>query len=426
MPSWPSTLIDRLRRDARGQVAITVALTLTALIGFAALGTEIVFVLLKHREMQSVADASALAGAVAMGAGNPANYQTEAYAVAAAGNFQNGVNGTTVTINNPPKSGNYTTNAAAVEVIIDQPQTLSMISLFRSATMDVGARAVALAASGTNCVLVLDTSDAKSASLSGGANVTMTGCGLGVNSSNSDGLDLSGGAKLTANAVTLSGSSYGVSGGATITSTKPVAYSQPAQADPYASRAIPAFSGCYQNNLQISKTPALPLNQGVYCGGISVSGGASVTLNSGTYILDGGDFSLSGGSSVSGTSVTIILTTSTGNDNNIGAVSISGGSSLTLSAPTSGALSGMALWVDRRAPLNNHNSISGGANVNITGLIYMPSELVNYSGGSDTGGAICTQLIAYQVQFSGGSTFQNSCAGTGVLPIGGAAARLVE
>ena len=45
-----------------------VAVTLTALIGFAGLGTDVVFALNRQRQMQAVASAAAFSGAVALAA----------------------------------------------------------------------------------------------------------------------------------------------------------------------------------------------------------------------------------------------------------------------------------------------------------------------------------------------------------------------
>lgn len=420
MPNWPSILTDRLRHDERGQVAIIVALTLTALIGFAALGTEIVFVLLKHREMQSVADASALAGAVAMGAGNPANYQTEAYAVAAAGHFQNGVNGTTVTINNPPKSGNYTTNAAAVEVIVDQPQTLSMISLFTSATMDVGARAVALAGSGADCALQLTAGASPGVTISNGATVNMISCGLAVDSTATPSLSMSGGAVLNTQSVSASGT-ISVTNGATLNATNGTMIHQPAVADPYAGVAMPSYSGCAYTSKSYGHG-TWPLSPGVYCRGLAFTNDAQVTMSSGTYIIDRGSFSVGGAVNLTGTNVTIFLTSSTGAG--YATATISNGANVTLTAPTSGATAGLLFFSDRNAPGSTTDTFGGGATMNLTGTLYFPTHTVSFQNGiSNPSG--CTQLIAGTMQFVGGSRFQNNCP-TGVRGIGGGAAQLVE
>ena len=52
--------------------------------------------------------------------------------------------------------------------------------------------------------------------------------------------------------------------------------------------------------------------------------------------------------------------------------------------------------------------------MNITGAIYLPSQSVTFNGGNSTGGAICTQLIASLITFTGNSGFQNNCTDLGL------------
>src|ERR1700719_268098 len=92
----------------RGAGAVLIALMLVAIIGFVSLGTEVVVLLWTSRHMQSPADAAALASETARLSGYPADYTQEALALSAAAGFANGQNGTTVTVNSPPASGNYT------------------------------------------------------------------------------------------------------------------------------------------------------------------------------------------------------------------------------------------------------------------------------------------------------------------------------
>jgi len=64
------------------------------------------------------------------------------------------------------------------------------------------------------------------------------------------------------------------------------------------------------------------------------------------------------------------------------------GAIVNLTAPNSGALSGIALYQDRAcADHTIDNSLTGGATQNIVGAIYFPQQIVDYSGGSPTGGA---------------------------------------
>jgi hypothetical protein len=133
-------------------------LALPAAIAMVALGTEITPLLYKQRQIQTVADAAALGGATALQSGHPV-LGVEARGIASyLGFVDGGADGTTVTVNNPPLSGSQVSSASAVEVIIAQPQTLSMATLFYTGPFNVGARAAAITGTGSYCVLQLDSS----------------------------------------------------------------------------------------------------------------------------------------------------------------------------------------------------------------------------------------------------------------------------
>ena len=146
MPTWIVGLSRTPQSGRRGSVAIQIGILTTVLIGMAGLGTEIPYLMFKHRQMQTAADSAALGAGVALARGYPA-LATEANGIAAALGFVNGAGNVTVTVNNPPKSGTYTSNSSAVEVIIIQPQTLRMAGLLGVSRYNLTARAVALAGS---------------------------------------------------------------------------------------------------------------------------------------------------------------------------------------------------------------------------------------------------------------------------------------
>jgi uncharacterized membrane protein len=139
-----------------GSVAIHVALMATGLIGAAGLGADITYLIYKHRQMQMVADAAALSAAAAQLEG--ADPTIEANAVAARLNFPNSVHDTTITVNNPPASGAYKSNHDAVEVFVNQPQTMGLVGVLHSRVFKVSTRAVALQGNQAQiCMLALDT-----------------------------------------------------------------------------------------------------------------------------------------------------------------------------------------------------------------------------------------------------------------------------
>lgn len=424
MPFGRTMPLRNVLRSRAGSVAIQVAVSLAVLIGMVALGTEITFVLFKHRQMQSIADSAALGSATALATGYPADYALEARAIAASAGFVSGVDGVTVTVLYPPTTGNYAGNTGAVEVIVSQPQTLSMVSLFRSGSFEVAATSVALVGgAGSYCVLQLNSSTMTGVSISNGATVNLTQCGLAVDAQGSSALSVTGGATLNALTVSVSGGTT-VSNGGVINATNGVKTYQAGVADPYSGVAQPTFSGCNFNSKVIGyKSTRQYLSPGVYCSGLKFGNGAIVTLNPGVYVIDRGTFDVGGGTNLTATGVTIFLTSKTGS--NYAKVALGGGATITMAAPTVGATAGILFFGNRNGPLTNSHNFAGGISPSLTGAIYFPSQTVVISNGvSNTTG--CTQLIAGKIQFTGGSKFQNNCGGTGVAAIGGSNSALVE
>ena len=417
--------------DCRGVTSILTALSLTGMLGCAGLATELGFWYVQKRSMQGAADSAAFSAAIALAAGeNSSLFQTEAQSVAATYGFVSGSDGVTVTVNNPPASGPNTSVSSAIEVIISQPQNLMIAQLFLSIGPTIQARAVAVAGTaGNGCVLALDTANVTDDEVSGGAKLNLNNCNVYINSSSTQALQMSGGASINAVSAFITGN-VSTSGGASLNTTKGTFTGVAPISDPYAGVSIPSYSGCNQTNYTLSSGASSTLSAGssgvyVFCNGLNLSGGASLTLNPGIYVINSGSFNLSGGATFNATGgVTIVLTSSTGSS--YATANISGGSNVNITAPTSGQTAGLALFQDRNAPSSGTDSFSGGATQNITGAIYFPHQAVNYSGGTATGGSDCTQLIAYTMTFTGGSTFNNSCAGVGTAPIGGGNSKIVE
>lgn len=424
-------MIDRIAiflgtfcRERRGSVAIQIGLLLTVIVGMSALGTEITFLMYKHRQMQSAADSAALGAATALATGRPSDPVLEARAIAASLGFVDGVNSTTVTVNRPPLTGVHTADTAAVEVVVSQPQLLTMVGLFREGLVSVGAHAVAvLGGTGNFCVLELNTGTATGVSMSNGAVVNLTQCGMAVNSTGSAALSVTGGAVLNAKSVSVSGNTS-VNNGGVINAADGVKTYQPAVADPYAAVARPSFSGCNFNNKSYGHSASTQtISPGVYCNGLAFTNDAVVVMNPGVYFIDRGTFQVGGSVRLTGSGVTIVLTKST--SSNYAKVSIGNGAIVTLSAPTSGTTAGIVFFGDRNAPIGNTSDFGGGASLNITGSIYMPTQTVTFSNGIANPSG-CTQLIAGKIQFTGGAQFKNNCTNTGVSPIGAIATTLVE
>ena len=77
---------------------------------------------------------------------------------------------------------------------------------------------------------------------------------------------------------------------------------------------------------------------------------------------------------MSGTGVTIYVET--------GAVTMAGGATVSLSAPTTGYYQGILFYQDRAN--TNEATLVGGASQQMNGVLYFPSAHLNYTGGSST------------------------------------------
>jgi len=423
----------RLIGDRGGATLITLALSLSVIAGFAGLGTEAANWYLTKRAMQGAADAAASTAAASLAAGAKASSTliTEAKSIAAAHNFTDGSNGTTVTVNYPPTSGNYQ-SSPAIEVFIRQPQQGLISTLFLPEGPAISVRAVALAntsLTGQACVVALDPSNtATTTSTTGSTALNFPGCALYVNSPSPNAVTLTGGATINAAVAYIVG---GVSG-AGLTATNGVFTGVDPLIDPYLNAAVPSYSGCDATNYMLTGGASATKTAGasgvyVFCGGLTITGNSSVTLGAGTFIVDQGQLDIAGGSRLTATSGTTIILTTSNPAKQCATTKIGGGAIVTLTAPTSGALAGVALYQDRACTDHTlSNSLSGGGTQNIVGAIYFPQQIVDYSGGSPTGGAQCTQLIAWKINFSGSSTFQNNCTGTGTRSTSLTGGRLVE
>jgi hypothetical protein len=144
-----------------------------------------------------------------------------------------------------------------------------------------------------------------------------------------------------------------------------------------------------------------------------------VTLSPGTYIINGGSFDVAGGASVKGPGVTLVLTG--GAD-----ATVNGGATVALTAPTTGALAGIAIFGDPALPTSTVLKFNGGSTQNITGVLYAPTAKVTDTGGATTGGSTCMQLVARLVDFGGNSSFKQECTGVGTKNIGYLPSKLVE
>ena len=94
----------RHRNRQAGQSLVFVALGMVVLIGILGLAIDIGYYRYVRRELQTAADAAALAGAMDL---SYSDVTTAAQAASSENGFANGSNGVAVTVYNPPHDGPY-------------------------------------------------------------------------------------------------------------------------------------------------------------------------------------------------------------------------------------------------------------------------------------------------------------------------------
>lgn len=426
----------RLCADRRGAVMPFLALALPIVIGFAGLGTEAANWYLTKRTMQGAVDAAASTAAASLavvraagGTPSASVLTTDAKSIAAYYNFVDGSNDTTVTVNYP-----YSGSLDKVEVSISRQEPALLSALFLPQGPTISAHAVALAnynVTDNGCVVALDNNSETAMTASGTAvNLNFPTCSLYINSPSTTALNLNGQPTIIPKYAYIVGgyndahnSLQPVSG--IYTGVDPLI-------DPYRNVSVPTFSGCDQNSYKLSggKTDTQTAGTSrvyVFCNGIDLTGNSSLTLGSGTYIIDRGTLKIASGSTLTATGgTTIILTTSTGSG--CATVQFNGQANINLVAPTTGNLAGIAIYKNRACVSHDsvNDKVDGGSTQNIKGAIYFPEQYIEFSGGSATGGAICTQLIAWKITFTGNSGFQSNCADAGTRKLSLTGGHLVE
>ncbi len=215
-----------------------------------------------------------------------------------------------------------------------------------------------------NAVVSLKPSGTKTFWLNGTPDVTTVGGGFFVNSSTNCGYTVNGNPNVTTPSITMvaSGSCPNNVG----------EYNAPPADYPPPDYMFPEYTCDYTHS-----------------GNFPPSGTGTTNLPSGVHCVNG-NFRLNGNDVLTGTGVTIVMES--------GEVHLNGNGELNLSAPTSGATKGLLLYM----PMSNSNTIkiNGNSQQTLRGTIFAPASNITMLGTADTG-AFQTQVVGYQVKFSG-------------------------
>ncbi len=412
-----------------GAVAVQAAISLTVLLGIAAITIDGGLLQAEKRRAQATADASALAAAADLfkryntnkGADpSPFTARASALSIAAANGYAganstilpNAVNGSGQPQHGiwiPPISGDHIGQAGYVEVAVQYNQPRYFSSIFGSGNITVRARSVARGLISPSALNMLVLNPTASLSMDTGGNSRLTVAGrIIVDSSASnairargnsiiqaDEIDVVGGISMLGNAkvyAPTTGSTTGVHSNDSTFFTP----------DPLASLAPPSSAGMpvigNQPTQQYVPQQNETLQPGVYRGGIDIAF-PGVKMASGIYYVERGEFTVRSGS-VASLSGGVLIYLTKGATSTYAKMNLHDGQ-VTLNPMTTGPYAGITLFQDRTAPVNNVTNtitIDPVAGSIIHGMIYVPRALLSLGGNNLTLG---DSFIVDQVKLIG-------------------------
>jgi Putative Flp pilus-assembly TadE/G-like len=427
----------RNTKKRRATVAPLVAVSLVAMIGVVAIAVDGGLLLDNHRRVWAAADASALAAAddlfrnylVNKGADPAGTAKASALSTAAANGYSNDGVTSVVTVNIPPKSGNFVGKAGYAEVIIQFEQKRAFSSIFGSGDLPVKARAVACGHTGNIGILILDPHLQGALEIRGNVNLLNDGQ-LFSNSDNTTPNDAASqgatgsvfvgpGVTMTAGGVNVFNSLVN-QGTVTYTNGGGVNRFSNRISDPLADIPEPTTSGLV-NHGSVTVNSNTTLQPGVYKN-ITINSG-SVTMAPGMYyIAQGGNVSLNSGS-LQGTGVMIVNNTQQDsvfgwNNPAKGTINLTPPSDTTggtwPTGTSSATYTGIGMWVPRTWNQEVHFQSDHNATVSGTWYAQGAEYDIRANGSSvvfNLGNYICA-LGEWNQKYGGGPT-----TGTGTINI---------
>jgi Flp pilus assembly protein TadG len=400
-----------------GAVLVLVMVALPALCVLTAVVIDLGHLFTVRAQLQATADAAALAAASRLPDQPAATTEALRYAAFNAGGVPGVVTAGDVTVGRWDGT-QFTPGVAPVNAVrVSAHRRTShgnSVPLFLGGFVgqrfaDVSAAAIAGLApgTGTGCIWALGTAGQPSTYAlrlqNTGSAINAPSCAVYSNSSPNS-LTLSSGASMTAASIDLTGS-YAFSGSGTLVPNPPKTNVPPAP-DPLAGLLSPpanvsAPCGTFPYGSSTAVNPGSGttiLYPGVYCGGIGVKSGAELRLQPGIYVVRGGTLGgganmvvQNNGTKLTGSGVMFYLTCTTGPCSPTGtekhAINFQSGAFVNLSAPTSGAYSGILFYQDpnlKGTSDSDANYFHSGASSSYDGVFYFPTQWLRFGSGSTT------------------------------------------
>jgi hypothetical protein len=394
----------------RGQLLILAAVMMTTLLGVTALAIDASFMYDKRNLLHAAADAAAKSMAIELRRDRTltttvlkrfADQEIAALGFTPVACGAGG--GVSICVNHPPATGPFSCASLPiycnnyVEVLTSQVTPMFFGRILGWTSMTPGARAVSGPTPGPYCLIALGP-NASGISIGLNSTINMPACYIGDNT------NLSNGGTIIAGGVDVHGTCTGNCQGVAVNAQRVT--------DPLLSLSAPADPGCPASytpcTAMLTLAGTVTLDPGKYAGWKFLNG-ANVTLRAGLYYLTGSITALNN-ITLTGAGVTIYLApgSSLSIDKNDPVV--------TLSAPTSGAYTGILFYQDRA---NTSDAILGknSGEVTLSGAMYFPAAAVTTA--KNNGGVVqndCTVFVANSIFMMNNGDFANACTAYGGSP----------
>ena len=406
LPRGVAVRIRCFRRDTAGAVAVVVAMMAPVLVGSMGLGGEVGYWYLKQGSLQNAADVAAHGAAMRKKAGDDAaSLQTTAeYLVHAAESAQE----STVTLNDPPATGDFAGIGNAVEVTATEAVPRLFSGIYSSGDVQISARAVAVAeADSTGCVLALSETAQGAITISGSSDSTLTLCDMVSNAAGVSFQMQGMGSSVSANCIQTVGIAVTTDNLTVNCST--LRQNASAVADPFAHVAEPAIEGPCSSGLSVGQngqtTPVTTnhlhssgMPSRCYSNGLDVRG--TVDFAPGLYIVREGEFRVNSNAVLRGDGVVFYLAPGV-------AFRFNGTATMDMSGPTGGAYAGILIFTSRSSTVSH--LINGNLGSYLDGAIYATNSHLTLSGNAATSANSCTQIVTHTVEFTGSGEININC-----------------
>ncbi|MGB7336172.1 MAG: pilus assembly protein TadG-related protein [Salaquimonas sp.] len=342
-----------------GNFAITLGVAAAPLMGAMALAVDYGTIYSKSSELQSLADASALAVVKEMALANSKSIDVQSIAESYANGQFSDQKGTSLVV-----EATAATDRTSVDVALSYTWQPFFAHYLNASVLPLKAASKAGFTGGTSsvCILGLDDTSEFTVNIGSKSSVTANGCSLFSNSKAKNGLNTDSNATITADTIQTAG---GYSGQDMNYSPFPITDAL-AILDPLADRAAPTVGACDYKDFSLTDDVTQTLKPGVYCNGLSIDSAAIAKLEPGEYIIKDGPLSVQGNASLIGEHVGFYFT------GNTAVFDFGVSTQAVLTAPKTGNLSGILFYEDRNSMPNRVFTIRSKDAEKFEGTVYLP------------------------------------------------------